>query len=105
MMRRARGYAPSPLRLPFDAPPILAVGGELKNTFCLTRDRYAFLSQHIGDMENAETLQSFEQNVAHLGRLFRVQPAIIVHDQHPDYLSTRWATRHTREVSSPNHQA
>ncbi len=95
ILRRARGYAPYPLHLPFDAPPILAVGGELKNTFCLTRDRYAFLSQHIGDMENAETLQSFEQNAAHMARLFRVQPSIIVHDQHPDYLSTRWALRHT----------
>jgi hydrogenase maturation protein HypF len=92
-LRRARGYAPYPLQLPFDAPPILATGGELKNTFCLTRERYAFMSQHIGDMENAETLDAFERNVAHMERLFRVQPQIIVHDLHPDYLSTRWASR------------
>ncbi len=94
--RRARGYAPRPIHLPFDAPPILAVGGELKNTFCLTRERYAFVSQHMGDMENAETLHAFEHNIAHLQVLFRVQPEIIIHDLHPDYLTTRWAVRNTR---------
>jgi hydrogenase maturation protein HypF len=92
-LRRSRGYAPYPVALPFDAPPVLAVGGELKNTICLARERYAFLSQHIGDLENAETLASFEQSIAHLGRLFRVTPEIIAHDLHPDYLSTRWAAR------------
>jgi hydrogenase maturation protein HypF len=95
VIRRARGYAPCPVHLPFEAPPVLAVGGELKNTFCLTRDRYAFLSQHIGDMQNLETLAAFEQNVAHLARLFHIEPAVIAHDLHPDYLSTRWAQRQT----------
>jgi hydrogenase maturation protein HypF len=89
-IRRSRGYAPYPVHLPFEARQILAVGGELKNTFCLTRGRYAFLSQHIGDMENLETLQSFEQMVEHFKRLFRVEPEVIAHDLHPDYLSTRW---------------
>ena len=70
--RRSRGYAPFPVRLPWEVPPILAVGGELKNTFCLTSERYAFLSQHIGDLENLETLASFERGIAHFERLFRV---------------------------------
>jgi hydrogenase maturation protein HypF len=60
-IRRSRGYAPYPVQLPFETTPTLAVGGELKNTFCLTRDNYAFLSHHIGDMENYETYASFEQ--------------------------------------------
>ena len=60
-VRRSRGYAPFPVKLPFDVPSILAVGGELKSTFSLTKDRFAYLSQHIGDMENLETLQAFEK--------------------------------------------
>ncbi|MBM3152547.1 MAG: carbamoyltransferase HypF, partial [Chloroflexi bacterium] len=91
ILRRSRGYAPDPLQLPFEAMPLLAAGTELKNTFCLTRDRYAFLSHHIGDMENYETLRSFEDGVAHFERLFRIQPQAIAHDLHPDYLSTRYA--------------
>ncbi len=90
-VRRSRGYAPYPVHLPFSVQQVLAVGAELKNTFCLTRDRYAFLSQHIGDMENYETLRFFEQMVEQLIRTFRVQPEIIAHDMHPVYLSTRYA--------------
>ena len=90
-VRRSRGYAPYPVHLPFSAPQILAVGGELKNTFCLTRDRYAFLSQHIGDMENYETLRFFEQMVEQLERTFRVEPEIVAYDLHPGYLSTKYA--------------
>jgi hydrogenase maturation protein HypF len=90
-LRRSRGYAPFPVRLPFDAPQILAAGGELKNTFCFTRDRYAFLSHHVGDLANYETLSSFEDGVAHMTRLFRVQPEVIAYDLHPDYLATRYA--------------
>jgi len=93
LVRRARGYAPYPIRLPFDASPLLAVGAELKNTFCLTHGLQAFLSQHIGDLDNLETLAAFEQSVGHLQRLFHIDPALIVHDLHPDYLSTRWAQR------------
>ncbi|MBI5942964.1 MAG: carbamoyltransferase HypF [Chloroflexi bacterium] len=94
-LRRSRAYAPYPVSLPFDLKPTLAVGGELKNTFCLTRDRYAFLSQHIGDMENVEVYDSFTQNVEHLSRLFRVQPEIIAHDMHPGYFTTSYAERAT----------
>jgi len=92
-LRRSRGYAPYPVHLPFETRPILAVGAELKNTFCLTRARYAFLSQHIGDMENYETLRSFEDMVEQLSRTFRVEPEIIAYDMHPGYLSTQYALR------------
>jgi len=90
-LRRSRGYAPFPIRLPFDARQVLACGTELKNTFCVTRDRYAFLSQHIGDMENVETLEHFESAIKLYRRLFRVNPEIVAHDLHPDYLATRYA--------------
>jgi hydrogenase maturation protein HypF len=89
-LRRARGYAPMPLKLPWDAPPVLAGGAELKNTFCLTNGRYAFLSHHIGDLENYETLQSFEQGIDHFQRLFRVTPELLAYDLHPNYLATRY---------------
>jgi hydrogenase maturation protein HypF len=92
-VRRSRGYAPYPVRLPFSVPQVLAVGAELKNTFCLTRDRYAFLSQHIGDMENYETLEFFERMVEQLARTFRVRPQIVAADLHPAYLATRYAER------------
>ncbi|MDI6769455.1 MAG: carbamoyltransferase HypF [Anaerolineales bacterium] len=100
-LRRSRGYAPDPLQLPFDAPPLLATGAELKNTFCLTRERYAFLSHHIGDMQNYETLRSFEDGVAHFERLFRIQPEAIAHDLHPDYLSTRYALQRAELENLP----
>lgn len=90
-IRRARGYAPLPIRLPFDLPQVLACGPELKNTFCLTRENYAFLSQHIGDMENLETLEHFEQSLSVYRRLFRLTPEIVAHDMHLDYLTTRYA--------------
>ncbi len=93
-VRRSRGYAPYPIHLPFAVEQTLAVGAELKNTFCLTRERYAFLSQHIGDMENYETLRFFEQMVEQLARTFRIEPAIIACDMHPGYLVTRWARAH-----------
>lgn len=90
-IRRSRGYAPYPVHLPFPVRPVLAVGAELKNTFCLTRERYAFLSQHIGDMENYETLRFFEDMVEQLQRTFRVEPEAVAHDMHPAYLATRYA--------------
>ncbi|MBN8658645.1 MAG: carbamoyltransferase HypF, partial [Anaerolineae bacterium] len=90
-IRRSRGYSPFPVKLPFDVPQILATGSELKNTFCLTNGNYAFLSHHIGDMENYETLKSFEQGVEHFERLFRVKSVAIAHDMHPNYLATRYA--------------
>lgn len=95
-MRRSRGFAPAPLILPEglapeDCPPVLAVGGHLKNTLCLLRGREAFLSQHVGDLENLETLEFFELTAGHLTRIMEAEPAIIAADLHPDYLSTRWA--------------
>ncbi|MGD2205135.1 MAG: carbamoyltransferase HypF [Anaerolineae bacterium] len=90
-IRRSRGYAPFPVRLPFQARQILAVGAELKNTFCLTRDDFAFLSQHIGDMENLETLEHFEQSIELFRHLFRIEPDLVAHDLHPDYFATQYA--------------
>ena len=75
-IRRARGYAPYPVKLPFRTKPILACGAEEKNTFCLTRDEFAFLSQHIGDMENLDTLELFTDTVELYKRLFRVLPEV-----------------------------
>ncbi len=90
-IRRARGYAPDPLRLPFELPQILAAGAELKNTFCLTRGSYAFMSHHIGDLENFETLTSFEEGIRHYERLFNVRPQLLACDLHPNYLASRYA--------------
>ncbi len=93
-IRRARGYAPSPIHLPFKARQVLACGTEEKNSFCLTRDENAFLSQHIGDMDNEETQEHFENTIDLYQRLFRVQPEIIAHDLHPEYLSTKYARQY-----------
>jgi hydrogenase maturation protein HypF len=93
VVRRARSYAPYPVFLPFKAKQILACGAELKNTFCLTKDEHAFLSQHIGDMENEETLEHFENTIELYKKLFRVEPEIIAYDMHPEYLSTKYALR------------
>ena len=101
LLRRSRGYAPDPLTLPLELPPLLATGPELKNIFCLTRQRYAFLSHHIGDLENYETLRSFEDGVAHFERLFRIRPEAIAYDLHPDYLSTRYALERSRREGLP----
>ena len=90
-IRRSRGYAPFPIRMPFHTKPILAVGAELKNTFCLAREDFAFLSQHIGDMENLETLEHLEATVDLYRHLFRVEPELVAHDLHPDYFSTKYA--------------
>ena len=100
-LRRSRGYAPYPLRLPRPSPPLLAVGAELKATFCLAQDHRAFLSQHIGDLANLETLAAFERTVDHLSALFRIEPGRIACDLHPDYLGTRWAERRAAERGLP----
>ena len=94
-IRRARGYVPMPVFLRESLPEVLGVGAELKNTVCVTRGKEAFLSQHIGDLENLETLRSFEQSISHLQQILHVAPKLIVHDLHPDYLSTQWALRQT----------
>ncbi|MBN2044752.1 MAG: carbamoyltransferase HypF [Anaerolineales bacterium] len=90
-LRRSRGYAPNPIRTKWEMPQILAAGAALKNTFCLTKGPYAFLSHHIGDLDNYETLVSFEEGISHYQKLFRLEPECIAYDLHPDYLSTRYA--------------
>jgi hydrogenase maturation protein HypF len=106
-LRRSRGYAPYPVALPFESIPILGVGGELKNTFCLARDRHAFLSHHIGDMENAEVYDAFRGSVEQFGSFFRVRPELVAHDLHPDYLTTRYAVSrdHSRCIAVQHHHA
>jgi hydrogenase maturation protein HypF len=91
VLRRSRGYAPVPVDLGSPVRDLLAVGGELKNTFCLTTGHYAILSQHIGDLENYETLEFFRETLDHMRRFFRVRPEAVAHDLHPGYLSTRAA--------------
>jgi hydrogenase maturation protein HypF len=91
LLRRARSYAPYPIRLPFKTRQVLGCGAEDKNTFCLTKDNYAFVSQHIGDMENLETLEHFDNTISLYKKLFHIEPEIIAHDLHPDYLSTKYA--------------
>jgi hydrogenase maturation protein HypF len=91
MLRRSRGFVPVPVPLERESPPILAVGGELKNTICIVRGSEAFLSQHIGDLENLESYNFFEEAVQHLQRILEIQPQVIAYDLHPDYFSTKWA--------------
>ena len=91
ILRRSRGFAPTPVALPFDSKiSVLAGGAELKSTFCLTRGREAFLSEHIGDLTNAKVRASYEGTIAHYERLFDVHPQLLVADLHPNYLSTRY---------------
>jgi hydrogenase maturation protein HypF len=109
-VRRSRGYAPAPLRLAGDfTRHTLACGGELKNTFCLVRDHHAFMSHHIGDMENYETLRSFREGIEHYCRLFDVTPELVAYDLHPEYLSTKYAREHEETglpaIGVQHHQA
>ncbi len=90
-VRQSRGYAPEPVDLGRPVREIVACGGELKSTLCLTKDRYAILSQHIGDLENLETIQFFRETLEHLKRFFRVSPVAVAHDLHPNYWTTRFA--------------
>ena len=102
LLRRARGYSPTPIPLPWKFPAILAAGAELKNTFCITNNKHAFLSHHIGDLENYETLQSYENGIAHFQRIFRTNPTIIAYDKHPDYMATKYSLdRAERETLYP----
>lgn len=92
ILRRSRGHVPEPLILPVAAPKhLLAVGAELKNTFCLVRENMYFVSHHIGDLENVETLAAFEDSLAHMKQLLYVEPEVVVYDLHPDYLATKYA--------------
>ncbi len=93
VIRRARGYVPRPVFLDRDGPSVLAVGPELKNTVCLTRDNEAFISGHIGDLENLETLKAFEATIDHLESILEIEPEAVALDLHPDYLSTQYAEK------------
>ena len=90
-IRRSRGFVPIPIFLKEPLSPVLGCGGELKNTICLTKDNRAFLSQHIGDLENLETLDFFKMTINHLKQILRIEPQIIAYDLHPDYLSSQYA--------------
>jgi hydrogenase maturation protein HypF len=91
LLRRARGIAPEPLEVPWSLPTMLACGAGLKNTFCLSRGRTLFPSQHLGDLDNAATYAFFRQAIAHYQRLFQLQPTAVACDLHPDYLSSHYA--------------
>lgn len=107
VLRRSRGYTPQTIDLGLEMEEVLAFGGELKNTFCLTKGRYAILSQHIGDLENYETMQFFEETLERLKRLFRVEPRAVAYDLHPGYWSTRLALASgiERKIAVQHHHA
>jgi len=94
-LRRSRGFVPVPVFLNAEVPSVLAVGGELKNTICLTKGKHAFLSQHVGDLENLESYKFFEEAIDHLQKVLEIRPEIIAYDLHPDYFSTKWALQQT----------
>jgi len=101
LLRRARGYVPMAVELPsalqLDAPPLLAVGGHMKDVFALARGRWVYQSQHLGDLENLTGLEFFRESLAHLMRTFEIEPEFVVHDLHPGYLSTSWAKKWAEE--------
>ena len=101
LIRRARGFVPLGVPLPFDAPPLLAVGGHLKNVFALARGRIAYQSQHLGDLENLTGLDFFREALQHLMHTFEIEPEAVVHDLHPGYLSTSWAKEWAAERKLP----
>jgi hydrogenase maturation protein HypF len=107
VLRRSRGYAPHPVTLGFPVAEILACGAELKNAFCLTKDRHAFLSQHIGDLENYETLVFYRETLDRMQRLFRIAPTAVAYDLHPQYLSTKLALEMTevQQIGVQHHHA
>jgi hydrogenase maturation protein HypF len=100
-LRRSRGYVPKPVFLKKKVQEVLACGAELKNTVCLTKEKQAFLSQHVGDLENLETYNFFEKTIEHMKKILDTDPKIIAYDMHPDYLSTRYAKNHEHLVQIP----
>jgi hydrogenase maturation protein HypF len=106
-LRRSRGFVPVPVFLKEELPSILAVGGELKNTVCLTKGKHAFLSQHVGDLENLESFRFFEEAVEHLERILEIKPQVVAYDLHPGYFSTKWALaqRDVRLIGVQHHHA
>ncbi len=110
ILRRARGYAPLPIVLPSDLPPVVAVGGHLKNTVAIAIGKQVILSQHIGDLDSVESREAFECAIDDLCRLYRFKPEMIVCDLHPEYASTKWARAHAISSGIPilavqHHQA
>ncbi len=101
LVRRARGFVPLGVPLPFDSPPLLAVGGHLKNVFALARGRFAYQSQHLGDLENIAGLDFFREALEHLMHTFEIDPVAVAHDLHPGYLSTSWAKQWAAERGLP----
>lgn len=101
LVRRARGYTPHPIKLPRSGPPVLAVGGRFKNTVCVTRGDEAFVSQHIGDLDNAATCDYLDESVTHLLKLLEVKPALVAHDFDSNFHSTRYATDFARQRGVP----
>ncbi len=95
LIRRSRGYAPEAIELADDGPEVLGCGADLKNTFTLTKGKFAVPGQHIGDMENYETVQFFEESLENLKSVYRADPKVIVHDLHPGYFSTQWALQYS----------
>jgi hydrogenase maturation protein HypF len=102
-VRRSRGHSPVPITLAHTAPPLLAVGGDLKNTFCLARSRTAWMSQHLGDMGSVETLRAFERSVAQFRAFYGIEPDVLVADLHPGYVTHEWAERHGPSVELVQH--
>jgi hydrogenase maturation protein HypF len=102
-IRRARGYTPCPIKLPRAGPPVLATGAWLKNTVCLTRGDEAFLSPHVGDLDNAATCQALVEMVEHLCAVLDVRPQAVAHDLHPDFFSTRFALEFAAHRALPVH--
>lgn len=106
MLRRARGFAPLPIKMPVSGKPVLAAGAEMKNTFCITRGDDAFVSQHIGDLKDVETLLQYERNITFFEKLFQIEPSHIVCDCHPDYISTAYSLeRHASPMMVQHHRA
>ncbi|HEC09576.1 MAG TPA: carbamoyltransferase HypF, partial [Acidimicrobiales bacterium] len=106
-VRRSRGYCPMPVRLVHPVPPSLGVGGELKNTFCVAHGEHAWVSQHIGDMGDLETLRAFERSLGDFERMYRVEPRVVAVDAHPGYRTRRWADQSgsLRPVPVQHHHA
>jgi len=100
-IRRARGFTPAPIKLPAAGPSVLATGAFLKNAVCVTRGDEAFLSQHVGDLDNAPTARAFEETAHHLLRVLAIEPEILAHDLHPDFHSTRFAAAFASERGLP----
>jgi hydrogenase maturation protein HypF len=103
ILRRSRGYVPDPVELPFEVPPVLAVGAELKNTFALSKGRLAFLSHHIGDLKNVEEYNAFKVGIEHFERMFDIEPKAIAADMHPEYLSTKYAKERGLPIITVQH--